>query len=111
MATKAKKEYKSDLPRRMYGFFITYSDIGAPSFQKFAKSIGATTADIERFRQKKEFERAYRECCEIRRDYLIDHALCNKFDAGFTKFLLSSEGGGKNAEEDRELVLKLEVSD
>ena len=93
--TKGKgRKYTSDLPRRLYGFFLGYSEAaGAPSFSKFARSIGATSAEIEGFRKHAEFERAYRECNEIRRDYLIDNALCKRFDGSFTKFLLSAEFG------------------
>ena len=95
----------------MYGFFTGFSDQGAPSFSKFARSIGATLEDIEGFRARREFERAYRECSEIRRDYLIDNALTKRFDSSFTKFLLSEDGsGGENALEN-ELTVKLEVSD
>ena len=77
----------------MYAYFVGYSGVGAPSFTKFGASTGLTLADIERFRENKEFERAYRECSEIRRDYLIDNALAKKNDASLTKFLLSAEFG------------------
>lgn len=78
----------------MYIFFANYSEaVGLPSFLKFARSIGVTTEDIEAFREHKEFNRAYRECAEIRRDYLIDNALSKRFDSSFSKFLLSMEEG------------------
>ena len=92
--TKGKRrKYSSDLPRKLYAFFHGYSDTGAPSFSKFARSIGATSADLEDFRKHAEFERAYKECNEIRRDYLIDNALCKRFDGSLTKFLLTAEFG------------------
>ena len=47
--------------------------------------------DIERFRTHAKFDEAYRECNEIRRDYLIDNALSKRFDSSFTKFLISLE--------------------
>ena len=106
------KRYTSDLPRKLYAFFIGYSEpVGAPSFSKFARSIGATERDIQSFRRYAEFERAYEECNEIRRDYLIDNALCKRFDSSLTKFLLSSEFGmgERKSEDDRELELTLEV--
>ena len=88
------KKYSAELPRRLYSFFLGYSEsIGAPSFSKFARSIGATSADIQDFRKHAEFERAYKECNEIRRDYLIDNALCKRFDGSVTKFLLTAEFG------------------
>ena len=94
----------------MYTFFRSYSDIGAPSIAKFAGSIGATVADIESFRKHREFERAYRECSEIRRDYLIDNALCKRFDSSLTKFLLSVEYGmGEATDAGSTLDVKLEV--
>ena len=96
----------------MYGYFNAYGELGAPSFSKFARSIGATLSDIESFRKKEEFDRAYRECSEIRRDYLIDNALTKRFDSSFTKFLISLEyGESEGASADGELTLKLEVSE
>ena len=88
---KKKSIYRKDFPHKLYVFFASYSDSGAPSFLKFARSVGITTEDVEDFREHKEFDRAYRECERIRRDYLIDNALMKRFDASFTKFLLSEE--------------------
>ena len=103
--------YTSDLPRRLYTFFLNYDGPGAPSFQKFARSIGATLSDVERLREKSEFERAYQECSEIRRDYLIDNGLVKRFDSSFTKFLLTSEYGmgEREVEADKEIQVTLEV--
>ena len=105
-------KYTSDLPRRLYTFFISYSDVGAPSFAKFARAVGVTLQDIESFRKHAEFERADQECSEIRRDYLIDNGLVKRFDSSFTKFLLTSEygmGDDKDADVDKELTVTLEV--
>jgi len=88
---KKRKKYTPDMPHRLYTFFITYSDFGAPSFDKFARAVGATLDDVERWRKHGEFERAYRECSEIRRDYLIDNALAKRYDASTVKFLLTTE--------------------
>lgn len=89
---KRKIKYQSDLPRRLYTFFVSSAESGSiPSFQKFARSIGATLSEIEAMRSHKEFERAYREAGEIRRDCLIDGALMRRYDPSFTKFLLTYE--------------------
>ena len=109
---KNHSKYTSDLPRRLYTFFLSFDGPGVPSFSKFARSIGATLSDIERFRSKSEFERAYQECSEIRRDYLIDNGLVKRFDSSFTKFLLNSEfgmGDSKISDEDKEIKVTLEV--
>lgn len=99
--SKMKAKYKKEYPRLLYSFFISYSDTSSlPSFSKFARSIGVTTQDIEQFRNHKEFDRAYRECNEIKRDYLTDYALCKRFDPSFAKFLLSSEGNSELCESD-----------
>ena len=93
----------------MYLYFIGYSEsVGAPSFAKFARSIGATVAELESHRKNAKFDAAWRECTEIRRDYLIDAALSKRFDSSFTKFLLSSEGGVAD-EGDDELAVRIEV--
>ena len=109
-----KKKYSQDLPRKMYTYFRSYQDTGAPSFTKFAMSIGATLSDIESYRLHKEFDRAYRECSEIRRDYLIDNGLTRRCDPSFTKFILASEfrmGEDKISDDDRNIQLTLEVID
>ncbi len=99
MITKDEK-YAPDMPRRLYTFFATCTDQGAiPSFSKFARSIGVTLAEVKGFCVNEDFKRAYDECNEIRRDYLIDNALCKKFDGSFTKFLLTAElGMGENSD-------------
>ena len=105
--------YSRDFARRMYTYFVTYKEtVGAPSFSKFARSIGVTLSDIENFRSKnEEFGRAYDECNEIRRDYLIDNALAKRFDGSVTKFLLTTEYKMGEAEEagEGELDVKIEV--
>ena len=109
---KRKIKYSGNLPRLLYTFFISYSEAGVPSFLKFARSIGATLEDIQDFRAHSEFERAYRECNEIRRDYLIDAALTRRYDSSFSKFLLTSEygmGEKDKEKEDSDLNLILEV--
>ncbi len=94
------EKYTPDMPRRLYTFFASYGDQGgAPSFSKFARSIGVTLAELKSFCSNEDFQRAYDECNEIRRDYLIDSALCKKFDGSFTKFLLTAElGMGENSD-------------
>ncbi len=80
------------MPRRLYTYFVAYKEtIGAPSFSKFARSEGLTLSDIENFKKHKEFLRAFEECREIRRDYLIDNALNKRFDGSVAKFLLACE--------------------
>jgi hypothetical protein len=103
MAAKYSREY----PKRMYIFFKSYADQGAPSFIKFAESIGVTYKDLEGFRAHSEFDRSYRECSEIRRDYLIDNALTRRFDPSLVKYLLENErirGGDEDS-----LEIRLEV--
>jgi hypothetical protein len=109
---KNHSKYTKDLPRKLYTFFLNYDDIGAPSFSKFARSIGVTLRDLDGYRRHSEFDRAYQECSEIRRDYLIDNGLVKRFDSSFTKFLLTSEygmGDDKDADVDKELTVTLEV--
>ena len=108
---KKKAKYRKELARAMYSYFSGYSEsFGAPSFAKFARSIGVTVRTLEGFRKKREFDEAWRECNEIRRDYLIDSALCKRFDSSFTKFIYaleySSEAEGK---EDAEMRFVLKV--
>ena len=103
MAAKYSKEY----PKKMYVFFRSYADQGAPSFIKFAESIGATCADLESFRVHVEFDRSYRECSEIRRDYLIDNALTRRFDPSLVKYLLENER--ISGSEENSLKVQVEV--
>lgn len=109
---KNHSKYTKDLPRKLYTFFLNYDGIGAPSFSKFARSIGITVAELEGYRSHGEFERAYQECSEIRRDYLIDNGLVKRFDSSFTKFLLNAEfemGDTKSDSKDNEIRVTLEV--
>ena len=106
-----RKKYERRMPHTMYTYFIGYSDSGVPSFSKFARSIGATLADIESWREHDEFDRAYRECNEIRRDYLIDGALGKRYDASTVKYLLTNEFGMEDGSSDeaRHLDVTIEV--
>ena len=100
--------YRKDFPHKLYIFFANYSEAGVPSFLKFARSIGVTSEDVEKWREHKEFNRAYRECAKIRRDYLIDNALAKRFDASFAKFLLTEEDGSSDSgEENLNIILKV----
>ena len=110
---KRKIEYKDEMPKLLYSFFTTYTDTaGAPSFEKFARSNGLTLDTVNAFRENEEFDRAYRECNEIRRDYLIDAALTRRHDPSFVKFLLGAEYGMGEKDkdlDDKELNVTLEV--
>ena len=103
-------KYNDTLPSRLYHFFVTYQETdGAPSICKFARSIGATTEEVERFRRHKRFDEAYRECGEIRRDYLIDSALTKRYDPSFVKYLLTEEGEKEDTAKEEDMRLILEV--
>lgn len=109
---KKRIKYNASLPKQLYLYFLSYSDTGVPSFEKFARSIGVTLEKISEFREHKEFDRAYRECNEIRRDYLIDAALTKRFDSSFSKFLLTAEygmGEKEKEESDSNINVILEV--
>ena len=112
MKKSGAAKYNSKLPHIIYTYFVTYQDTSsAPSFAKFARSIGVTVEDLEGFRRHKRFDMAYRECCEIRRDYLIDNALTRRFDASFVKFILNEEFkmGSPDADSASSLSVTLEV--
>ena len=108
---RKRARYDPGIGGRMYLFFTGYDGRGVPSITKFAASVGMTTEELESFRRHRRFERAYRECQEIRRDYLIDRALDRRFDPSFTKFLLSADDERDTATGDGELVLQLEVKE
>ncbi len=105
-----RAKYKTEYPRLMYSFFVGWSGAGAPSFSKFARSIGVTLCDLERFRGRREFDAAWRECSEIRRDYLIDSALTRRHDPSFTKLLLTMELE-ERSDENEDFRLTVEVLD
>ena len=107
-----KAKYDKSLPRRLYQYFRGYDEkCGAPSLLKFAVANGYTVEDLLSFRQHRAFESAYRAASEIRRDYLIDRALCRQFDGSFVKFLLTEEGASEEGAEDSGLELTLRVVD
>ena len=89
---KKQKKYDKDFPRQLYTFFMSaVAESQTPSFSKFARSIGVTLASLEEYRKHREFDRAWRDCIEIRRDYLTDCALTRRYDPSFVKFLLAFE--------------------
>ena len=93
-------KYTKDLPKRMYVYFAGYDEpLGVPSFGKFARSIGATLEELSSYRRVEKFDRAWRECSEIRRDYLIDAALTRRLDGTFTKYLLERESEESGSDE------------
>ena len=106
---RSKKKYRKELPRELYTYFIGQTD-NVPSFSKFARHIGLTLEDLAAFREKPEFDKAWRDCIEIRRDYLIDAALAKRADPSFVKFLLSDEDEKKNAEENGDGVISVTVT-
>lgn len=108
MKTK-KVKYTPALAGKMYQFFTNYDDAqSAPSFDKFARSIGATRAHIESFKKHARFCAAWEECEQILRDYLIDRALTKKFDPTFVKYMLSSED---EVECDNDIRVRIVVED
>ena len=107
---KHHSKYTSDIPRRLYTFFLNYDGPGVPSFSKFARSIGTTLEDLESYRTHGEFDRAWRDCIEIRRDYLTDCALTRRYDPSFVKFILGIELGEEDEnDEDKSLAVTVKV--
>ena len=107
---KPTEKHMKKLAEKMYYFFADYEDRGAPSFAKFARSIGFSTAELESMRSSRDFDQSYLECQKIRRDYLIDRALDKRFDSSFTKFLLSLDDEAEKSESGS-FTLRLEVVD
>ena len=99
---KKGKKYEKDLPKQLYTSFLSMVNDGVPpSFSKFARSVGMTLSELEAFRSKhKRFDEAWRECIEIRRDYLIDTALTRRYDPSFVKFLLTEDGAQESGAEE-----------
>ena len=94
---KKERKYDKSFPKEMYKFFISSAVDGtAPSFDKYARSIGVTLETLIGYRKHREFEKSWRECIEIRRDYLTDSALTRRYDPSFVKFLLGAEFGVGN---------------
>ena len=91
MRNYEREKYNSSLAEEMTAFFEGYDDRGAPSFEKFARLKNIPLATLLEFRKHAKFDKAYRECSEIRRDYLIDRALDKRFDPTFVRHLLSEE--------------------
>ena len=104
---KKSSKYYRGIEKDMYLFFVGYDDTGAPSFSKFARRLGITLAELEGYRSRRKFDRAYIECGEIRRDYLIDSALTRRYDPSFVKFLLDNEE--TPASDTGEVTIRLEV--
>lgn len=107
MKEKESVEESARLAARMLRFFTSYEGEGVPSFEKFARSVGTDAEMLRALRENEAFDRVYRECGEIRRDYLIDQALCRRYDPSFVKFLLSEESEIKESVGDLSLTLEV----
>jgi hypothetical protein len=104
-----KAKYRRDMPRLLYTYYTEAIGGGEiPSISKFARRMAITVGDVEKFREHSEFEKAYKEVNEIRRDYLIDSALMKRFDSSFTKFILTEEFGNTGECEDMTVCIKVE---
>ena len=68
-------------------------------------------ASLEKYRKYNEFDRAWRDCIEIRRDYLTDCALTRRYDPSFVKFLLDFEAEAELSEKDEGFALTVKVED
>lgn len=91
MRNYKRVRYNDSLADEMTVFFEDYEERGAPSFEKFARLKNIPLASLIEFRKNPKFDMAYRECSEIRRDYLIDRALDKRFDPTFVRHLLTDE--------------------
>ncbi len=110
---KKRKKYSADLPRELYTFFIASSERGEiPSITKFARHKGFLTEELLKFRKHREFDKAFKEVSEIRRDYLTDSALTKRFDPSFVKFLLGAEFGiGEDENNDSDISVTITVDE
>ena len=108
---KTKIKYTAELCDAMVKFFAEYDGVGAPSFGKFAAVIGVSLKVLEGFCRHKRFALAWRECAEIRREFLIDRALERRFDPSFVKFLLSKEWEDEVTDDSPEFTLRVEVAE
>ena len=102
-----RRKYSGQMPRELYIFFKDYDGEGLPSFTKFAKNHGLTTEELESFRRYSSFDRAYRECLEIRRDLIIDRALSRKFDGSVSKLLLTESDSERVIDDSIKFTLKV----
>ena len=94
-------KYNKEYSKRMLEFFTYVDGKALPSFPKFAFSIGARTADLEKWKhENKDFAIAYDECVARLCDMLTDGALVKRFDSSFVKFLLSSKYGFSESDDE-----------
>ena len=108
MRNLGRAKYDRALANEMIAFFEGFSEsFGAPSFEKFARVKGISLSALKEFRRYKRFDMAYRECSEIRRDYLIDNALTKRFDPTFVRHLLSDESEDGNCDTATNFTLRV----
>ena len=72
-----------------------------PSFVRFAHRVGTDMQTLRAKRNKsKSFDKAWIECEHILADRIVDGALHKRFDASFSKFLLSACFGYSDKKEE-----------
>lgn len=109
---KPTSRSRAALQEELLSYFRHYEGEGAPSFVKFATAHDMSPSDIEALRTHREFEGVYQTCREIRRDILIDNALCKRADSSLVRFLLTAEfhmGAENVSKEERQLSVLLTV--
>ncbi len=81
-----------------------------PTFTSFASHIGVTREELEARRGvDPAFEKAWRACREIQKARLIEGGLAKRYDASFTKFLLSEMFGFAEEKGPDTLTVTVEV--
>ena len=112
---KKKIEYQDTYAEAMCAFFSDYDPKdGVPQFGQFARSIGVSPETLDRWcRRHPAFAAAWRVCCEIQRERLINGGLTKRFDPRFARFMLAAvhhmqEKEVSPADETHEVVVRFE---
>ena len=111
MNINAKKRdiQKNSASADVHIFYNLQREYRCTELFKVCKKYRATLEELSSLRRNRAFDEAWRECSEIRRDYLIDGALSRRFDPSFTKFLYEKEKECEGTLADSDMIFTLEV--
>ena len=113
-------KYKDEYCDKMLEFFEECEKDGVyPSFAKFARMIGVHESTLRIWAESNPRFHSIKDDCEgIQKDILVQNALIERYNPGFTKFLLSANHGMRektesdvNMNANAEVDVRIEVVD
>lgn len=90
-------EYRPCIIKKLYDYFNNFKSDGTsvlPTFEQFNQQCKISTQAFQEWRTAfPDFGVAYKNCLEIQKQWLTNGALSERYNPGFTKFLMINNHG------------------